>query len=279
MIFQKIDGIEYKLKEPFDFDFIHKYGVVFKVFDDQDSGNICFGTEKDGKRYFIKFAGASTAEYCGNTENAIERLIDTLPIYENLKHNSLIKFLFAEKIGDGFAMIFEWADGVCMGRMYDDDHKKIMSLPISHKLKIFGSIISFMEYIISKNYVAIDFYDGSIMYDVKRQKTTICDIDFFRKQPVFNDMGRMWGSDRFISPEECKYGELIDEITNVFTLGKMAFSLFTDSDCNFSNYPLNRTSYDVLTKATENDRNCRYKSINEFKNAWNNAIYRNSEEN
>lgn len=28
-----------------------------KVFDDQDSGNICFGTEKDGQRYFIKFAG------------------------------------------------------------------------------------------------------------------------------------------------------------------------------------------------------------------------------
>ena len=54
---QCIDGIPFKLKSPFDFSFLSEYGRVFKVFDDQDSGNICFGTEKDGQRYFIKFAG------------------------------------------------------------------------------------------------------------------------------------------------------------------------------------------------------------------------------
>lgn len=275
MIFQKIDGIEYKMKLPYDFDFIHKYGRVFKVFDDQDSGNICFGTEKDGKRYFVKFAGAPTAEYNGDTENAVKRLIDTLPIYENLNHKSLIKFMSAEKVSGGFAMIFEWADGKCMGRMYEDDHKSIMSLSVNNKLNMFDDIISFIEYVINENYVAIDFYDGSIMYDAESQKTTICDIDFFRKQPAFNDMGRMWGSERFISPEECKYGEIIDEITNVFTLGKMAFSLFTDSDYSFKIYPLNKKSYDVLIKATESDRNKRYQSIAEFKNAWNIALCRN----
>jgi len=63
MITQQIDGVRYKLKEPFDFSFISKYGKVFQVFDGQDSGNICFGVEKDGRRYFVKFAGAPTAEY------------------------------------------------------------------------------------------------------------------------------------------------------------------------------------------------------------------------
>ncbi|MCM1285612.1 MAG: hypothetical protein NC213_02330 [Acetobacter sp.] len=272
MIFQKIDEIEYKIKEPFNFDFIHKYGHVFRVYDDQDSGNICFGTEKNGKRYFVKFAGAPTAEYKGSSENAVKRLIDTLSIYEDLNHKSLIKFLSAEKINGGFAMIFEWSDGKCMGRMYDEDHKSIMSLPVNYKLDIFDEIIDFIEYIVSKNYVAVDFYDGSIMYDEESHKTTICDIDFFKKQPVVNDMGRMWGSERFISPEECKLGQVIDEITNVFTLGKMAFSLITDSDYSFDSYPLNKKSYDVLVKATESDRNKRYQSIAEFKNAWCEAI-------
>ena len=41
---------------------------MFKVYDDQDSGNICFGTEKDGQRYFIKFAGAPTERYNGNRD-------------------------------------------------------------------------------------------------------------------------------------------------------------------------------------------------------------------
>lgn len=40
---QYTDGIPYKLKAPFDFSFLSKYGKVFKVFDNQDSGNICFG--------------------------------------------------------------------------------------------------------------------------------------------------------------------------------------------------------------------------------------------
>ena len=46
-------------ESPFDFSFISKYGTIFKVFDDRNSGNICFGVKTDdGKCYFIKFAGA-----------------------------------------------------------------------------------------------------------------------------------------------------------------------------------------------------------------------------
>lgn len=59
---QEIDGIKFKLKEPYDFRFLVDYGKAFQVFDDQDSGNICFGTEKDGKKYFIKFAGAKAVQ-------------------------------------------------------------------------------------------------------------------------------------------------------------------------------------------------------------------------
>ena len=47
--FSKDSGIPFKLKSTFDFSFMKEYGTVFKVYDDQDSGNICFGTEKDEK--------------------------------------------------------------------------------------------------------------------------------------------------------------------------------------------------------------------------------------
>ena len=90
-----------------------------------------------------------------------------------------------------------------------------MQLPVDAKLTVFRDILSFFEYIASQNYVAIDFYDESIMYDFENGKTTICDIDFFRKQPCSNDMGRMWGSSRFQAPEEFQLGchalDLIEE--------------------------------------------------------------------
>ncbi len=85
-LMQCIDGLPYKMKAAFDFSFISQYGKVFQIFDDQDSGNICFGTEKDGKKYFLKFAGAPTKAYNGTAEAAIKRLKETLPVYEKLKH-------------------------------------------------------------------------------------------------------------------------------------------------------------------------------------------------
>lgn len=267
---QEIDGIKFKIKEPFDFSFISEYGKVFKVFDDQDSGNICFGTEKDGIKYFIKFAGAKTAEYNGKISDAVNRLKATVSIYENLKHKNLIEYIETKEMGNGFAVIFKWENGKCMGRMYPKSHREFMSLPNDIKLNVFADIMDFMEYIAEKNYVAIDFYDGSIMYDIERQKTTICDIDFFRKSPTVNDMGRMWGSSLFMSPEEYELGAELDEITNVYTLGAMAFALFGNYERDLESWTLNEKMFRVATKATNEDRRKRYQFVADFINEWGN---------
>lgn len=265
---QNIDGIEFKIKEPFDFNFLSRYGKVFKVFDDQDSGNICFGTEKGGERYFIKFAGAKTAEYSRNPMDAVKRLKATVSVYEKLKHKNLIEYICSEEIKDGFAMIFKWTDGECMGRMYPESHKRFFTLSDEAKLKAFDEIMDFMRYSAEQGYVAIDFYDGSVMYDFDRQKTVICDIDFFEKSPVVNDMGRMWGSSVFMSPEEFESGAVLDEITNVYTLGAMAFALFGNYKRDIENWSLNAELYHVAVKATSGNRNERYNSICEFIDEW-----------
>lgn len=272
MIYQEIDGVKFKMGRQFDFNFLKKYGKVFKVYDDQDSGNICFGIENKGRKIFVKFAGAQTAEYNGDVLEAIQRLKATVPIYQSIKQKSLIKYITSEEIGQGFAMVFEWADGECMGRMYEKSHEIIMKLSVDEKLHIYENVIDFLIDIAAMGYVAIDFYDGSIMYDTSRKIVTICDIDFFRKSPTVNDMGRMWGSSRFMSPEEYQYGEKIDEISNVFMIGKMGFSILTDSDLSFEHYPLSLESFHVLEKATNPNKCDRYASITDFKKHWLKAL-------
>ncbi len=268
---QEIDGVRFRMREPFDFGFLKKYGRVFKVFDDQDSGNICFGVESPEGRKFIKFAGARTARYDGEPSEAVARLRATLPVYQSIRHDALIEYLGAEEIGGGFAMVFRWADGECMGRMYQQSHREIMGLPVEEKQVIFDGVIDFMIAVARAGYVAIDLYDGSVMYDRSGRNVTICDIDFFRKNPAVNDMGRMWGSSRFMSPEEYELGAALDEITNVFTAGQMGFSVFTDSDRSRENWSLSGESYDVLMKAISPDRADRYASIAEFRDAWRRA--------
>ena len=171
--FQTLDGIKFKLKSPFDFGFMKKYGSVFRIYDDQDSGNICFGCEKNGEKLFVKFAGAPTAEYNGKTGDAVSRLKSAVSVYEDLKHENLIEYVYSEEIGGGFAMVFKWVDGECMGRMYPEAHKRFFSLSVKKRLKVYSDIMSFFDYISKLGYAAVDFYDGSIMYDFSEEKSDI----------------------------------------------------------------------------------------------------------
>lgn len=269
-----MEGVPYRLKAPFDFGFLSRYGRVFRVFDAQDSGNICFGVEQGGRRYFVKFAGAPTAAYDGAPEAAVARLRETAHLYARLTHPNLIPFIRAEEVGGGFAMVFEWVDGDCMGRMYPASHRRFMALPVEARLTVLDDILCFLAYIASAGYVAIDFYDGSILYDARRRKTTVCDIDLFKRQPFVNDMGRLWGSAKFMSPEEFRLGAVIDEVTNVYTAGAMAFALFGAYERSRDAWQLGEAAFRVAARAVSDDRARRQQSIGELKEAWTCALRR-----
>jgi serine/threonine-protein kinase len=225
-LIQEVDGVPYKLKAPFDFGFLSRFGTVFKVYDDQDSGNICFGMQADGERLFVKFAGAPTEQYDGTAADAIDRLRAACRIYEDLSHPNLVRLIRTELCGDGLAAVFEWVEAVCMGRMYPASRKAFLLLAQADKLQIFKDILSFHAHVAACGYVAVDFYDGCILYDTEHRKTVLCDVDLYQKKPHTNQIGRMWGSTRFMSPEEYMLGADIDEVTNVYTMGATAFALF-----------------------------------------------------
>ena len=104
-----------------------------------------------------------------------------------------------------------------------------MRLPVEVKVRVFEEIMAFIAHVAAKGYVALDFYDGNIMYDFAAGKVIICDIDFYQRAPYVGGIGLL-GSTRFVSPEECTSGAVIDEVTNVYTMGATAFSLLAYSD-------------------------------------------------
>ncbi|MGG4169346.1 phosphotransferase [Rossellomorea vietnamensis] len=270
---QYIDGLPYKLKSPFDFSFLKKYGEVFKIYDDQDSGNICFGVRNGEEKMFIKFAGAPTARYEGEPEEAVAGLKAAVKIYEDLAHLHLVKLIRWEEIGGGFAAIFEWTDGECMGKMYPLSREKFMQLPDSARVDVFRDILDFHIHLAEQGYVAIDFYDGSILYDFSKKETLICDIDLYSKRPYLNTMGRMWGSSRFMAPEEFERGAEIDEITNVYGMGATAFALFGgEKDRSLEKWRLSEALYEVALRAVSDERDRRHGSLVEFKREWDSKI-------
>ncbi|MBS4172727.1 serine/threonine protein kinase [Bacillus sp. FJAT-49736] len=285
----EMDKVMFRLKENHDFEWLQDLGEVFCVFDEQDSGNIAFGVEKDGVKKFVKYAGAKTLEYSGNPEDAIARLKESVFLYKDLEHPNLIKIDRYFEIKNGFAIIFDWFDGECLHSHWsfpppkkythpDSPFYRYKQLPIELRLASINNILEFHVFIEKKNYVAIDFYDGSILYDFKNNITKICDIDFYKKKPFANTMGRLWGSSRFMSPEEFELGAEIDERTNVYNMGATAFVLLGgESNRSFEKWDASRELYEVAWKAVEQDRMKRFSSVEEFYAAWNAALNKRKE--
>jgi serine/threonine-protein kinase len=283
MIKKRIDECEFELREEHDFSWLSNYGSVFVVFAEQDSGNIAFGTEDGKNKYFIKYAGCCTKEYEGNRADAIMRIKESAKVYEDIKHPNLIHLLWHGEIGEGYACIYKWAKGECLNAHWNFEkypkythpqspNVKFNNLELQYKLKCLEVIYSIHEEVARQNYVAIDFYDGSIMYDFDSNTTTICDIDFYAKSPFTNEMGRMWGSSRFMSPEEYRKGEVIDEVTNVFTMGAVAFELLGDNhNRDLATWKASEQLFVVACKATSQAREDRYYSIHDFHIEWNKA--------
>ena len=165
-------------------------------------------------------------------------------------------------------MIFDWLDAECPHPMYPLSRKKFMQLPMGKRVKIFEDILDFHAHVAAKGYIAIDFYDGSILYDFGNDRTAVCDIDFYTQAPYINQMGRLWGSSRFMSPEEFTLGAGIDEVTNVYAMGATAFALFSKSDRSLEKWPLSERLYNVVKRAVSDERSERQQSIEQLIEEW-----------
>lgn len=146
---------------------------------------------------------------------------------------------------------------------------KFMQMPVERKMEAFEGIVEFHAHVAAKGYVALDFYDGSILNDYDKDKVIVCDIDLYQKSPFVNaDSLGIVGSARYVSPEECAKDAVMDEITNVYTMGATAFALFAYGDRAREAWPLSDSQYAVAKKAVSDDRSERQQSITQLIKEW-----------
>jgi len=295
MIINRLDDIEFRLQELHDFTWLKRYGTAFQAIDETGSGCICIGMQKDGKKYFCKIAGVNTLEADVLPEESVQILKQAVSIYRELEHPNLITLVEAFDYEKFYVAVFEWADGECLfdhwnfekyqrNSLLKSPKQRFGELPIYKKMKCVDVLFSFLHSVNERGYVAVDFYDGSIMYNFENDDTTICDIDFFKKAPVINDLGEDWfGTKRLKAPEEYAKGSKIDEQTNVFTLGALLFEFFGSFSeeeigrryvenrflpCDITKWQLDEVSYQVAVKAVSQERSSRYKTIAELYAEW-----------
>ena len=109
-------------------DFLHGAGHVFAVFDErtQDSGNISYGVEIDGWRYFVKTAGRrdDSRPYFDHPER-VDALRNAARLAESSSHRALPKLRQVIESATGPMLVYDWVAGDLVRECLD----RVRSLP------------------------------------------------------------------------------------------------------------------------------------------------------
>lgn len=109
-----------------------------------------------------------------------------------------------------------------------------------------------------------DFYDGGLLYDFDRRRLTVVDLDCYRPGPYRNDMGRMFGSSRFMAPEEFSLGAPIDDRTTAYVMARTVLVFLADGT-------LDRDAFrgpDALYAVAQEAVTTRFPSYTAFHRRW-----------
>ena len=255
-------------------------GGVFAVFDErtQDSGNISYGVRIDGDRYFVKTAGNpdDPQPFLRHPER-VALLRNAIRVSRSVDHSALPRLYGVIEAPEAPLLVNEWVEGEQIGaaRTRRNDPKsafqRFRTLPVPEILRALDVVYELHDDLARTGWVAVDFYDGSMIYDFARRDMHVVDLDAYRDAPFANDMGRMFGSSRFMAPEEFERGASIDERTTVFTMGRTAAVFLSDGTLERQPFRGSDALYEVMGCACRSERSERFASMAEFSAAWRKA--------
>ena len=249
--------------------YLKQIGEITYRFPVHDSRCQSFQTVVDNQCWFIKH---------GNTPQTITWLKQAVRFNNAVQHEALPRLHNAFITPDGFTLVYDWIDGESLRPerelSADEVHPRdrFCALPAVEMIDALNVIYDIHILIEKRGFIAEDFYDGCIIYDFEKKQICLFDFDQYHPKPFINDRGRLYGSRRFMAPEEFQKGERIDEKTNVFMLGRTAFVLLANNSDSRDDWKGNDALWQVAKKATNADKPLRYQSVQAFVSAWHAAI-------
>jgi serine/threonine protein kinase len=255
--------------------YLRSAGDVFVCIRGHDSGNTSYGVAAGGRRWFVKH---------GEDPEAVRLLESAIRFHGAVRHRAIAPLSGVIRTDRGLALVHEWRDGESLndplapgGRHRehaDSALSRFRRLPVPEIVAAVDVIVDAHLEVARRGFVAVDFYDGALLYDFARHTVHLCDLDAYQPGPYVLDRDRQYGSTRFMAPEEFERGATIGERTTVFTLGRTAFVLLSAGSRGETDPHLWRAGpdlYRVALRATAPDPASRFGSVAELAAAWRGA--------
>lgn len=255
-------------------EWVRGLGQTFEVFDQQDSGNVAYGVDRGHDRVFVK---------CATTPSAVAGLERAARLHGDVAHPALVAPTALIRFADGqAALVFPWYDGTVLypatklGRAIrthpDGPWVRFRALPQQRAYDAIEALLDVHLAITAAGYVAVDLYDGCLLYDFHNHRLRLVDLDEYRPGPFTLEADRLPGSTRFMAPEEFRRGATIDTRTTVYALGRAIRLLLDATDVELQ-WRGTEPQLAVVTQATRTDPDERYADVPALMKAWHSAAH------
>jgi serine/threonine protein kinase, bacterial len=265
--------------------YVRKHSTVLREFNHltQDSGNVSWLVESGGRQLFVKTAGSPGPAVPGapvpylDHAGRVRLLRNAVDVARSCDHHALPALLNVIESPVGPVLVYEAATGELIGvpREQQGDptspYQRLARLPGPVLLGLFDTLIDVHVALAAAGWVAGDLYDGCLIVDFEVPSLSVIDLDSYRRGPTTNDMGRMFGSTRFMAPEEFELGARIDQRTTVFTLGRIVWHFATRLTEDVAQFCGSARLATVVQQACQPSPPDRYGSVADLGRAWGRA--------
>lgn len=248
--------------------YLEEVGTVFRAYREQDSGCVSYGVAVGDKQWFVK--GATGSEATVSLRRAVK-------VHAAVQHPVIVPLQHSFDIAGGLALVYPWVDGTVLyhptvsrhgGRNAPDSPMaRFRRLPVPVILRVLDQVLGAHLAVERAGLVAVDFYDGCLLYDFGCDHMMLCDLDEYRPGPFVLETDRLPGSRRFMAPEEFIRGSTIDIRTTVFELGR-ALRLLLDAGDEEQEWRGSPSQLAVTERATADDPADRFASVKALTYAW-----------
>lgn len=266
-------------------DLVRACGVITSEFDHrtQDSGNVSWLIDTNDGPLFVKTAGRPGPAPVGASQpyfdhhGRVALLRNAVDLARSCDHPALARLRNVIESPQGPVLVYEAAPGELVGTSSDrrDDvtsaYQRFAHLDRQRQLVVFDQLIGLHEKLAASGWVAADLYDSCLIVDFDTGRLTVVDLDTYRCGPGVNTMGRMFGSTRFMAPEELELGAAIDQRTTVFTLGRLVWHFGTRLTEQPESFCAGDELRHVAQTACATQRARRYATVAELAERWRDA--------
>ncbi|WP_239165206.1 serine/threonine protein kinase [Catellatospora citrea] len=246
-------------------------GARFATFELQGSGCVSYGVATPAGRRFVKTFRAENAR----------SLRRALAVHGAVAREAIAAPLAAYRLRSGeHALVYPWLDG---GVLYPADPRgaavrtdpdgamaRFRALPPDRVEAALDAVLDAHVAVAAAGFVAVDLYDGCLLYDFAGSRMHVVDVDEYRPGPFTLEADRLPGSTRFMAPEEFRRGAVIDERTTVFNLGRTLRLLLDAGDVEDAWRGTDR-QLAVIADATRALAARRHATVAELATAWRSA--------